>query len=268
MRTQGEKREIAALRSDQPFNRLPLVDLHTHVLPGVDDGARDDEESLRMLRIAEEEGIAVVAATPHAHRCRADRVVPAVERLNARARDAGLGVHVIPGIEARYTTGLPDRLAAGDLLTLNGGRHLLLELYLSGPWPGSLLDTIAAFHAMDVRPVLAHAERYPDVQRDPALVLDVIAAGVPVQINAESLAGRVGKGAQAAAEYLIAHHMAHLLASDAHDARAHAPRLRSAFDRAAELAGEDYARFMVATAASIARGEPLTLPEPVDTPGR
>lgn len=240
----------------------PLVDLHCHLIAGVDDGAHDDAESIRMMRVAEEDGVRTIAATPHAHRCPADRVAPKVEHLNQLAHEHGIGVEIVPGIEVRYDPNLFQRFEAGEFLTINGTRYLLLELYLSGSWPTSFMRTVAELHEAGIWPVLAHAERYGDVQRDPTILLEVIAAGVPIQINADSLAGHAERGARPAAEFLIANRMAHVIASDGHNSRWRPPRLQPALGRAAELAGEEYARYLAANAAAIVSGEPLTLPEP------
>jgi protein-tyrosine phosphatase len=263
---EGEGRPVAP-GAPPGEERAALVDLHSHVLPGVDDGARDEGEALRMLRIAEADGIAAIVATPHTHHCPADRIAPAVARLNLLAADAGLAIRVLPGSEVRLAADLPARYRAGALLTLNHGPYLLLEVPLSGGWPASLLRVVDELQALGLRPVLAHAERYQDVQRDPALLDGVIAAGVPIQINATSLVGPAERGAQPAAERLVRGRMAHLLASDAHNAEWRPPRLQAAVARAAELAGADYAAWMVAAASAVARGDALTLPAPARLPG-
>jgi protein-tyrosine phosphatase len=240
----------------------PLVDLHCHLIPGVDDGAHDEAESLRMMQVALADGIGTIAATPHAHRCPAGRVPEKVARLNEIARENGLGLRIVPGIEVRYDPNLFQRFEAGEFLTLNDTRYLLLELYLSGSWPKRVMETIAELHEAGVWPILAHAERYEDVQRDPTILLDVIAAGVPVQLNADSLAGRPERGAREAAEYLVSNRMAHLIASDAHNSRWRPPLLHAAFERVADLAGEEYAHTMIANAIAIVAGEPISLPRP------
>lgn len=240
----------------------PLVDLHCHVLPGVDDGATHEAESLRMLRVAEEDGIAFVAATPHAHHCPAGRIPPKVERLNHLAADAGLAVRVVPGQEVRLAADLVARFRAGDLATLNGGRYLLLELPLSGPWPTYLRRAIDELRALGLRPILAHAERYGDIQRDPTPLRELIALGVPIQVNASSIVGPAERAARPAAERLLREGLVHLIASDAHDDRWQPPRLRAALARAAEIAGPAYAARLVATAALVLRDEPIALPEP------
>ncbi len=241
----------------------PLVDLHCHIIPGVDDGATHEAESLRMLRVAEEEGIGIVAATPHAHHCSAERIPAKVERLNELAAEAGLAVRVVVGQEVRLAADLVARYRAGQLATLNGGRYLLLELPLSGNWPTYLRRMIDQLQALGLRPILAHAERYGDIQRDPAPLRELIACGVPIQVNAASLSGPAERAARPAAERLLREGLVHLIASDAHDDRWYPPRLRAALARAAEIAGPAYADRLRATAWQVIRNEPIALPEPV-----
>ncbi len=240
----------------------PLVDLHCHLISGVDDGAHDDNESIKMMRIAYEDGVRTIAATPHAHRCPANRVPAKVEHLNDLARQHEIDIQVVPGIEVRYDPNLFRRFEAGEFLTLNETRYLLLEIHLSGSWPRSFMATVGELHEAGIWPILAHAERYEDIQNDPTILLDVVAAGVPVQINADSLAGRAERGARPAAEYLISNRMAHIIASDGHNGRWRQPRIRAAIERVAELAGEDYARWVAGNSAAVIAGEPISLPEP------
>ena len=239
-----------------------LVDLHSHVLPSVDDGAHDDATALQMLRVAQEEGVVAIAATPHSHRIAPERVDVGVDRLNGLAEEAGLTIRVVPGTEVRLAADLVARHRAGQLITLNRTRYLLLELPLSGPWPRFLPQVVDELHAEGLLPILAHAERYDDVQRHPELLLDLIAAGVPIQVNADSLSQRAERGARPAAETLLRHRMAHVIASDAHHPQWRPPRLRAALDVAAAVAGRDYADWIAGNSAVVLRGDPLALPEP------
>src|SRR5690348_13312664 len=114
-----------------------VIDLHTHVLPGIDDGARDAAQALAMLRLAASDGITRIVATPHAHhaaRLSVD-VGAHVSRLNDLARCEQIPVDVLPGSEVRIVSGLAERVLAGDRLTLNGSRYLLVELPLHDEWP-------------------------------------------------------------------------------------------------------------------------------------
>ncbi|HUY99280.1 MAG TPA: CpsB/CapC family capsule biosynthesis tyrosine phosphatase [Thermomicrobiaceae bacterium] len=239
-----------------------LVDLHSHVLPSVDDGAHDDATALQMLRVAQDDGVVAIAATPHSHRIAPERVDVGVERLNRLAAEAGLTIRVVPGTEVRLAADLVARHRSGNLITLNRTRYLLLEVPLSGPWPRYLPQVVDELHAEGILPILAHAERYDDVQRHPEILLDLIAAGVPIQVNADSLSQRAERGARPAAETLLRHHLVHVIASDAHHPQWRPPRLRAALEVAAEVAGRDYADWIAGNSGAVIRGELLMLPEP------
>jgi len=248
--------------SGEPAAYTGLVDLHSHVLPGVDDGARNVDEALRMLRVAEEDGITTIAATPHADSVTPQQILHGVAQLNREAADAGLRIRVVPGSEVRIAADLPARAADGRLVTLADTPYLLLELSLWGDWPPFLLEAVYACQVAGLWPILAHAERYPAVQRDPGRVLPLVERGVLVQVNADSLFGRNGRSARWAAEELIRTHAAHLIASDAHRPDSRPPRVREALERAGAIAGEAYATWMAQAAADVLRGAPITPPQP------
>lgn len=239
-----------------------MIDLHTHVLPGVDDGARDEAEALAMLAAAASDGITVALATPHAHHVHADTVLAGVERLNAAARDAGIDITILPGHEARIAVELVKRHRDGALLTLNGTNWLLLECYLFDDWPMHLIErSVDRLLAAGLRPLLAHAERYPFVQRDSTALRTLIERGIPVQINAGSLFLRSTDIERITAERLLRTQTAHIIASDAHNARYRPPTLSAAYLRAAEIAGDEYASWMRVVAQRVINGENVEVPE-------
>ncbi|MDQ3549281.1 MAG: protein-tyrosine-phosphatase [Chloroflexota bacterium] len=243
------------------MGETPLIDLHTHVLPGVDDGARDDAEALVMLAAAANDGVRTVLATPHAHHVHAAQVLAGVERLNAAACDAGIDVTILAGHEARIAADLVDRYQNGALLTLNGTNWLLLECYLFDDWPLYLIErSVDRLRNAGLRPLLAHAERYPFVQHDPLTLLSLIKRGIPIQINAGSLFLRATDIERISAEQLLRTRMAHVIASDAHNARYRPPVLRAAYERAAEIVGEEYTGWMRDVARRVIDGEEIELP--------
>jgi len=248
-------------RGAQIVNEAPLIDLHTHVLAGVDDGARDDGEALAMLAAAANDGVTTVLATPHAHRVHAAQVRAGVERLNAAAADAGIDVTILPGHEARIAADLVDRYQQGTLLTLTGTSWLLLECYLFDDWPLYLIErSVDRLLNAGLRPLLAHAERYPFVQRDPHVLAPLIERGIPIQINAGSLFLRPTDIERVTAEALLRTRTAHVIASDAHNARYRPPVLRAAYGRAAEIADAEYASWMRDVARRVVFGEEVELP--------
>lgn len=241
----------------------PLVDIHSHVLPGLDDGARDTGEALAMLRVAAQDAIDVICATPHDSRCSPAEVVEGVERLNALAASEGVPVKVVPGSEVRIAADICDRHRNNELVTLNGTAYILLELWLLGEWPRYLKTAIYDLQVAGLRPILAHAERYPAVQRDPRILLDLVSAGVVIQVNASSLVESKGSNIRETAETLVHHRIAHVIASDAHRPNGRSPALRAACERAAMLTDSKHVRGMCETASTILSGAPVTLPDPI-----
>lgn len=139
-----------------------MIDIHTHVLPGIDDGARDWDESLSLLRMAESEGIKTVLATPHYSVRRplsADRVLPLLAELKERSSAAGIRCGLHAGHEVMYFDGIGERLEAGDILCLGSSRLVLVEFPPDVPFV-HLSRAFRHISECGYEGVLAHAERY------------------------------------------------------------------------------------------------------------
>lgn len=242
------------------------MDLHSHILPGVDDGARNDAEALEMLRIAAADGIQTIVATPHSEYATVGEITSGVARLSRLAAEQNIDIEIATGCEVFIAPDLVDLVRAGQLVTLNGTAYVLLELSLMGDWPVYLPTVVYDLQVAGLLPILAHVERYPPVQQNPDILLDLISTGVLIQINASSLLGRTGSRSHRAAESLVQRRMAHIIASDAHSPRRRAPRIQAALQQAATLAGPQYAADMQERAVQILHGEPVTFPEPIDAP--
>lgn len=196
-----------------------MIDLHTHILPGIDDGVRTLAESVELARAAAADGVTVLAATPHV---RGDYPTSAgqMERLVAQVREAvaraGVAVDVRPGGEVALVQ--LARLEDGELRRFGlGGNpgYLLVECPYAG-WPLDIADRLFALRAAGIVPVLAHPERNPDVQAASELLAPLVESGALVQLTAASLDGRLGRPACATALRLVELGLAHLIASDAH----------------------------------------------------
>lgn len=235
-----------------------LIDLHTHVLPGLDDGARTLEESIAIARAAASDGIGAIAATPHV---RADYPTSAVEmeqgvaELRAELAAQGVSIEVLQGGE--ISLDYLDSLSADELRRFGlGGNpgYLLVEFPYFG-WPLALPDAVFRLRTGGITPVLAHPERNPDVQESPARLGSLVELGAIVQLTAASIDGRSGRRARTAAFELLDLKLAHLVATDAH-----APELRgTGFARARQsLKNEELAGWLMnhVPAAIVAR-EPL-----------
>ena len=211
-----------------------MIDLHSHVLPALDDGARDLDGSREILRAAREDGITHIAATPHV---RDDHpTTPAqMEAALARVRELDEGVEVLGGgeLDIRFAQSLTD----DDLRRFGLGgnsRLLLLEAPFSG-WPLALRDALFDFALRGYTLVLAHPERNAEVQDRPELLDPIVESGVYVQLTAASVDGRLGKRPARSARTLLERGHAHLIASDAH-----APSIRAiGMTAAAEAVGDE-----------------------------
>ncbi len=228
----------------------PLTDLHTHILPGIDDGAADLAQALAMAKVAQAEGIRRLAATPHNLRwpVGTSQAVLA-ERVAVLARqfaEQQLPVAVVTGAEMALIPALPRQIDAGDVVSLNGSRYLLLELPYVG-LPPQLEDIIFQVQVRGLVPILAHPERNADLARQPERLHRLVERGVLVQMTAGGLEGRFGRPAQRLAEHLLAADLVHVIASDAHDAEGRAPRLGAAQALAARIVGAERAYSLVAT---------------------
>jgi protein-tyrosine phosphatase len=193
-----------------------VIDLHTHVLPGIDDGPEDLAGSVAVAEVAAHGGVRTLVATPH---LRADHpsVRPAELAERARAltdhlRARGLPVHVLPGAEVdlETATALTDAELAFATLAGNGSDLLLETPYRT--LPADFEAQVLALAARGFRITLAHPERNPALKEDPDRVGALVEQGVLVQLTARSLAGRPS----ATAKLLFEHGWAHVLASDAH----------------------------------------------------
>ncbi len=196
-----------------------VIDLHSHILPGIDDGSETIEEALEMARSAVADGIDVVAATPHV---RGDfptepgRMEQLVESVRAALDEHSIPLELLTGgeIDLEMLPELPD--AELRRFGLGGNpRYLLLETPYSG-WPLGLEQTVFDLQLRGFAVVLAHPERNEEVQESPKRLERLVEMGMLVQLTAASVDGRLGPRTQKTGLGLVERGLAHLLASDAH----------------------------------------------------
>jgi protein-tyrosine phosphatase len=244
---------------ETPICVLPLViELQTHILPGLDDGSRTLEERVEMARSAVADGICVVAATPHvrdAYPTRAAEMERAVDDLREALANEGLRLDVRTGGEIaldRLGTLDSDELTRFGLAGNSG--YLLVEFPYYG-WPLDIGMRVLELSERGITAILAHPERNAEVQAAPDRVRPLVEEGVLVQVTAASLDGRLGRATQRTAFRLLELGLVHLVASDAH-----APDVRAVGMTAAVGAVRDatLARWLsVDVPAAIVANEPL-----------
>ena len=220
---------------------ISFVDIHCHLLPGIDDGAKDLDQALAMARLAADDGTTTIIATPHqlgsfGHN-RGDDIRRQVAELQQRLDAAGIPLNVLPVADVRIEPGMIDRILSGDVLTLGDKRrHVLLELPHELYLPLEPIIEELARHRMVG--ILSHPERNEGILRCPDIVGPLVDAGCLMQITAGSICGTFGPECQQASEWLLAEGLVHFVATDAHSPRSRRPLMRRAFERVAELAGE------------------------------
>jgi len=239
------------------------VDIHCHLLPGIDDGARDWDDALAMARAAVADGTRTIIATPHQlgtfGQNRGDDIRQLTVELNERLEGAGIPLHVLPGGEARLEPELVQKIVSGDVVTLGDRRrHVLVELphdvYL--PLDG-LMEELAARR---ITVILAHPERNLGLAQRTNFLSPLVDAGCLLQITAGSLCGTHGGEAQEFAEWMIGEGLVHLVATDAHGPRTRRPLMGRAYERLCELADEQTAHDLCCRLpARVAAGRTVTI---------
>lgn len=223
----------------------PFVDIHCHLLPGIDDGASDLEESLAMARLAAADGIGTIVVTPHqlgAYRAnRGDTIRRRTAELNERLRAERIPLHLLPGADVRIEPDMVELVRHGEVLSLGDrGRHVLLELPHELYMP--LEPLLAELARAKLTGILSHPERNQGLLADPRPIARLVDAGCLMQVTAGSLLGTFGQGSQKLSELLLAQGLVHFLSSDAHGPKSRRPLLASAFERAAQLTDWQTAR--------------------------
>jgi protein-tyrosine phosphatase len=247
-----------------------MIDLHCHILHDIDDGPETLEASLGMARMAVEDGITIVAATPHgrssssvSRRYSVDRLHTRLNELRSALAQERLPLKLIAGTEIFFEGDLPERLKAGELLTYGTSQTVLIE-FPGNILPAALEQGIFAVQLAGYRVLVAHPERIKAVQKDPNVLIPLIERGALMQLTADALLGSQGDKMQQLCETLLTHGMAHVLASDAHGP--HVQRLlqlSSAHQRATELLGKKAADTLVRqTPAALLVDRMPELPEP------
>lgn len=199
-----------------------MIDLHSHILPELDDGSGSLRESLAMARMAVGSGVTAMVATPHCAHDRTKEVMESWQLLAEALKEAQIPLKLFPGMEILGTWDTARLLEEGKLLTLNGSRYPLVEFDFrsTGEEETQILRAICK---AGFRPVVAHPERYAWVQRDPRILNRWHRMGCLAQVNRGSLLGRFGRQAQRTAFELVDRGFAAAVASDAHSPRMRTP---------------------------------------------
>ena len=207
-----------------------LIDLHAHIVPGVDDGAHTFEDSLKMLQIAEADGIESIVATPHVFSIHntinnLEEIINQTQKFLEELKQYAINLQVLQGTEVYFTSNVLEYLAEyGDILSLNHSSYFLLEFPFDFVFPGTQ-NFLFKVQAEGWIPIIVHPERNKVIQRNPGILYDWIKTGALIQVNAGSLTGILGEAAQMTSFQLLHYNLVQIIASDAHSPNHRTPEL-------------------------------------------
>jgi protein-tyrosine phosphatase len=247
-----------------------MIDLHNHILPGVDDGARSVEEACDMARALVSLSVTTACCTPHTTEWATAgdeaSILARVDQLRAAFAEQSIPLELLPGAEAHITPTLAADVQRHGIPTLNGSPYLLLE-FPYDRLPPFFERVVFELQVHGIRPVIAHPERIAPIAEDPNILYQLVRRGCLAQLTAMSLAGGFGPRVRDVSELMLEHRLVQAIASDAHDAQPGSrlfalPEARSA---AARVLGESAATALFEeTPARIVAGETIQPVEPME----
>ncbi len=224
-----------------------MVDIHAHIIPGIDDGSDSMEDSIKMARMAYGCGVRTIVATPHSNlkndydNYTGPELFQQIRELNRRIEQEGIRLSVYPGMEIYATEDVTEKIRQGRVISLNGSRYYLIEFPFdaSAGWMEHILDEI--FRLGQAVPVIAHPERYDWIQEQPERIYRWIMKGAMIQINKASLFGKFGMRAFRVVMDLMEHNLVTCVASDAHTPYSRTTFLGDAREFLSKEYSEEYA---------------------------
>lgn len=243
-----------------------MIDIHSHILPQVDDGSHSLDESIEMCRMSARDGVEVIVATPHAH----DNVHKTHDTSFLQRKVEELNGHlagspkIVLGCELRFTHDVVKQVCTDKSApTIAGGPYVLVEFPHAVVPLGS---ERALFELMSnqIRPVIAHPERNHLLMAEPERFFELVELGVLGQVDTGSITGQFGKKVQQTARLMLEHGLLHFIASDCHNTRNRLPGMSAAVAAMAEIVGSEYAGAMAKeNPSAVLEGQPIpALPVP------
>ena len=219
-----------------------MIDIHCHILPGIDDGPQSLEISLAMAQAASQDGIKGIIATPHTDgiRVNSTTVSAGVSHFTSAIQKKQIDISIFSGYE--IPASLAGSLAAGH--TLAGSRYVLVE-FPHTHIPPDALAIITSLLGSDLVPIIAHPERNPDILFNPDILGELVDAGALAQLTAVSLLGELGPDIERCSHYLLKNNFVHFIATDSHSPTFRRPVLSRARKLAARIIGQEKADKLV-----------------------
>jgi protein-tyrosine phosphatase len=249
-----------------------MIDIHAHVLPGLDDGPANMSDALKLAQAAVDDRITSIVASPHMldgiYNVSRSDAFAALAPFNDALLEHGMHVTVLAGADVHAETEIPQLLRRGELITVaDRGKHLMIELP-ADVVPSSLGQLLFSIQLQNVTPIVSHPERNRRVQDDPSVLIPLVQAGCLTQVTAASILGDFGHTVADCAKTLFDYQLVHFVATDMHGLKRRPPRLSPAAAMVHELVGAETAReILEENPEAVIHGRQVLAPEPV-TPRR
>lgn len=208
-----------------------MIDIHSHILPNIDDGAQNLNHSLEMLKIAKDSGTNYIVATPHYFEGMYEEsyksVCKIVNKLNESCKDTNIDIKILTGQEVLITKNTLENYKKGVVGTINNTSYMLVEFDMH-KWKDWYLDVLYELKVRGVNPIIAHPERYRYILEDETNINKILKEGYAFQINSGSIIGIFGKQVQKTSKKFIEHGICNFVASDAHTINRRKPGIKDA----------------------------------------
>jgi protein-tyrosine phosphatase len=243
-----------------------MIDIHSHVLPSIDDGAQNLEQAILMAEAAVEEGITLLYATPHHRNGRYENekpiIIKHVNLLNKELQQRKIPLHILPGQEIRLYKELIDDLDRDIFIPLHHElKYLLIELP-SNHVPDYAAEILYELSLRNYTPIIVHPERNSEIMENPDILYDFIITGSLAQITASSVIGNFGKKIMSFSHDLLQSNMAHFVASDAHNTTSRGFHLTKAYETIQKQYGLDRRYYLQENAELVMKGESIYIEQP------
>jgi protein-tyrosine phosphatase len=238
-----------------------MIDIHSHILPGIDDGAKTIEDSIEMAREAVREGIDTIIATPHHkngkyNNAKSD-ILPLVDRLNTRLKEEQIDLVVLPGQESRIFGEILEDYQKGEILPLNGTSSYLFIEFPSSSVPRYADRLLYDIQVQGLTPIIVHPERNAELIERPDKLYKLVKNGAATQLTASSLVGYFGKKIQKFSEQIIEANLTHFVASDAHNTTNRTFKMQEAINYIEKKYGMDMVYYLTENAELLVDGKTI-----------
>ncbi|MCZ0702988.1 protein-tyrosine phosphatase [Natronobacillus azotifigens] len=243
-----------------------MIDIHCHILPNVDDGAKHMEDSVAMAKEAASQGIHTMLATPHHKNGRYDNpkdsIIQGVAELNKRLEAEGIPVTILPGQEIRIYGEMIEDLNHNELLPINEtSRYVLVELPTNHV-PRFTAQLLFDLQVQEITPIIVHPERNTQLLEHPNMLYDFVRNGALTQITAASLVGKFGKKIKKFSHDLIEANLTHFVASDTHNTTSRRSYMQEATKEIKQIYGTGTVYYLMENAQLLIEGQTVFAEEP------